>query len=251
MIEELERDNLQGTTTYLDCMWNRVDITRLRTPGNLNKIFTQCTGIISPTFLVYKRGNYNKDIKYSYVLRLLTNIVTNGTRLYATTPAAAEQQDGAGNSRGDISSQLGELIPQLLDMEQGYPGFVQGADYRVLPEYYMLIQALANYYGMVRDTSKITHYYRLMAEADSLCHRPWTAAQNMAGLYVMRGDFRSALPYNTECYRQLDRFSIFDQIQISRQPDTPVRYADMCSQTSTILALTNARSFFPTTAQAA
>lgn len=38
MIEELERDNLQGTTTYLDCMWNRVDITRLRTPGNLNKI---------------------------------------------------------------------------------------------------------------------------------------------------------------------------------------------------------------------
>lgn len=216
MIEELERDNMQGTTTYLDCMWNRVDITRLRTPGNLNKIFTQCTGIISPTFLVYKRGNYNKDIKYSYVLRLLTNIVTNGTRLYATTPAAAEQQDGAGNSREYISGQLGELIPQLLDMEQGYPGFVQGADYRVLPEYYMLIQALANYYGMVRDTSKITHYYRLMAEADSLCHRPWTAAQNMAGLYVMRGDFRSALPYNTECYRQLDRFSIFDQIQISR-----------------------------------
>ena len=99
------------------------------------------------TFLVYKRGNYNKDIKYSYVLRLLTNIVTNGTRLYATTPAAAEQQDGAGNSREYISSQLGELIPQLLDMEQGYPGFVQGADYRVLPEYYMLIQALANYYG--------------------------------------------------------------------------------------------------------
>ena len=85
----------------------------------------------------------------------------------------------------------------------------------------------------------------------------------------MRGDFRSALPYNTECYRQLDRFSIFDQIQISRwqaelcyalnRDDEAVEaaagYAGQIRRyvlsNFDYLALTNARSFLPTTAQAA
>ena len=215
MIEELESNNMQNTTTYLDCMWNRVSITRMRTPGDLNKIFAQCNSIIQPTFQVYKKGNSNDEIKYVYLLRLFANIITNGSRLCMMPEAVALTAEN-GSKREDISKQLGEIMPQLLDLEKGYPDFVKGSDYRVLPDYYMLIQALANYYTITRDTAKITHYYRLMAEADSLCRRLWTAAQNMAGLYVMRGDFANALPYNTECYNQLDKFSIFDQIQICR-----------------------------------
>lgn len=213
MIAYIDENDLRNTTTFLDCLWNRVLITQRRTPNDYSKMFAQCTEMIAPAFQVYIRSGQSKEIEYTYLLRLYTSILNNGVTSYKILPDIAAMEDG----RQQIKKLLAPVVLKLEDIEKGYPEYVKGANYKVLPEYMTLVQTLANYYRYVEsDTTKSTRYCLLAAEADSLCMRPWAAAQTKATMYVMKGDFASALPYNTECYDNLDKFINFDQMQVCR-----------------------------------
>lgn len=212
-IAYIEDNDLRNSTTYLDCLWNRLLITRWRTPGDHSKLFALCTEMIAPTYQVYARGSHGKELEYTYILRLLTNLVGNGIGLCASMPDISSTAD----TKAQVKEQISAVIPQLESLEKGYPAFVKSDGYKLLPEYRTLMQTLADYYRFVEnDTSRMEHYCLLTAEADSLCMRPWGAAHTKAVMYVMKGDFASAMPYNTVCYDGLDNFSNFDRMQICR-----------------------------------
>lgn len=214
LIAYIEKHNLCYSTAYLDCLWNRYLITQQRTPGDFLKLFDTCNEQIKPTMQVYIRSHQNNEIKYTYLLRLFCNLMSTGIQIYKLD---IPNQQADTTAQATLRRTLTKFAPTLIDLETGYPAFIQEADYRLLSDYQKLIQTLADYYTFIDpDTARMAHYYRLVAEAKTASGMPWEAARTMTNFHVLNGDFDKALPYNTQVYEQLNHYAPFARMQICR-----------------------------------
>lgn len=214
LIAYMEKHDLRYSTAYLDCLWNRYLITQQRTPGDFFKLFNTCSEQVQPTLQVYIRSHQNAEIKYTYLLRLYCQLMSTGIQAYNLSPGTSPADTSV---QATLRHTLARMAPNLLELETGYPAFIQEGDYRLLPDYQKLIQTLAYYYSYIEpDTARMAHYYRLVAEAYSASRMPWEAARTMAEFHVMQGDFAKALPHNTQVYEQLDRYAPFARMQVCR-----------------------------------
>ena len=225
-ITAFESAGLQVSLQYLEMLWNRYLIFNWRTPDDEDKTLITILPAINVLLQVYEASGGSMDVIYKHGIRILATAVDFVSKVKKsiddkmaetgmTYETAGEHQKYIDKENESVDIIEKRIIPILLELEKGFPLYSKPYDYRMNPQYLQLIKALMQWYSFVHgDTEREMHYMERIAEAYDALGTPWKSDRIMTDFYANRDDYENTYKYNTRCYKQMARFSNFEQLHI-------------------------------------